>query len=313
MSFQAAYNTLTRLSRNLTCVIIGQETPIQHLLAGFSIGGHILLEDVPGTGKTTLAKALALSIDASFKRIQFTPDLLPSDVVGISIFDQKDAEFRLHKGPVFTNILLVDEINRTSPRTQSALLEAMAEKQVSIDGQLHRLEDLFFVIATQNPIESHGTYPLPEAQMDRFSMQLNLGYVSLEQEVDILINQDQTHPIESISAVASLKDIALLKETVSAIHITDELRHYIVRLVQATRTCEGVALGASPRSSIDLAHAAKAIALFNERDYVVPDDIQQIAVPTIAHRIIMDSQAVFSGKTQRMIIEEILNRTDVPA
>lgn len=210
----------------------------------------MLLEDYPGTGKTTLAKTLALSIDGVFKRIQFTPDLLPSDILGVSIFDQKDQVFRLHRGPIFTNILLADEINRASPRTQYALLEAMAEKQVSIDGKLLRLEDLFFVLATQNPVESRGTYPLPEAQMDRFALRFSLGYVVPQEEVAILTDQRKSHPVEDISPCATLEDVLALKEQVKEVRLSDELKRYIVDIVGATRSAPGVQLGASPRASL---------------------------------------------------------------
>jgi MoxR-like ATPase len=307
-----ASETLRRLADNISTVIRGQDEPIRHLLAGFAAGGHILLEDYPGTGKTTLAKTLALSVNASFKRIQFTPDLLPSDVVGLSVFDQKATEFKLHKGPVFTNILLVDEINRTSPRTQSALLEAMAEQQVSIDGTLYPLEKLFFVIATQNPVETHGTYPLPEAQMDRFAMRLSLGYIEEDAEVRVLQDQQSAHPIESVRACVDMADVLTLRQQVKEVHISEELQHYIVRLVRAGRHREAVALGTSPRASLTLMQIAKAIALLNGRAYVIPEDIQEIAVSVMAHRIILEPQARFAGRTQQQIVEEILEATDVP-
>lgn len=307
------HEILHKLKDNIATVIRGQEKTIKLLLTSFASGGHILLEDCPGTGKTTLAKTLAKSIDCDYKRVQFTPDLLPSDIVGLSIFDQKDSTFKLHKGPVFTNILLVDEINRTSPRTQSALLEAMAEKQVSIDGSLHKLEHLFFVIATQNPIESHGTYPLPEAQMDRFAMLLSLGYVSLEDEVQILFAQDNHHPIKDVKPCVSVDDILFLKEKVKEVHISDELRHYIVKLVQETRSADGVVLGASPRASISIMKAAKAVALFEGRDYLIPEDIHDVAVPVIAHRIILDPQAKFSGITRQQVVEQVLASVEVPS
>jgi len=312
MPEQQPHAIAEELAHNLSQVIRGQEHTIRNLLAGFAAGAHILLEDVPGTGKTTLAKALALSIRAQFKRVQFTPDLLPSDVIGISIFDQNAATFKLYKGPIFTNILLVDEINRTSPRTQSALLEAMAEKQVSIDGTGHALEELFFVIATQNPVESHGTYPLPEAQMDRFGMQLSLGYIDLEQEVLVLQDQDREHPITSVQPVATIDDILTLRRAVIDVRISNALQRYIVTLVQATRNCEGVALGASPRASLMLAKVAKAIAFLAGRNFVIPEDIQDVANAVLAHRLILDPQAQFSGRTQQQIVEEVLHQVTVP-
>lgn len=308
-----AADILHKVAANIEKVMKGQDASIRLLLAGFAGGGHILLEDYPGTGKTTLAKTLALSIETRFTRIQFTPDLLPSDILGVSIFDPKDKDFRLHKGPVFTNILLADEINRASPRTQSALLEAMAEKQVSIDGSHCPLEDLFFVIATQNPVESQGTYPLPEAQMDRFSLQFSLGYVSMEDEMALLSTQNDHHPIEDVTACSTAEEILMVKQQVHAIHVSEELKQYIVQLVHATRSSPGLVLGAGPRASLFLMQTARALALFDGLDFVTPDHIQEIAVPVIAHRLVLDPQARFSGQTTHGVIEEILESIPVPA
>lgn len=306
-------DTFRAISENICRVIKGQESAVRRLLAAFVSGGHVLLEDVPGTGKTTLAKALARSIDAKYHRVQFTPDLLPTDILGVSIFDQRDREFHFHPGPVFTNILLADEINRASPRTQSALLEAMAESQVSIDGVEHALEKLFFVVATQNPIEFHGTYPLPEAQMDRFAMRFHLGYVDAAREVSVLSEQNRSHPLDALRACATRENVLELRTNLAEIRVSDELKKYIVDLVRATRTATGVVNGASPRASIAMMKAAQALALFDGVDFVTPDHIQELAVPVIAHRLMLDSQARLSGITQIGVVDSVLRTVPVPA
>ena len=302
-----------RIAANIESVMRGQHAQVRKLLAAFAAGGHVLVDDFPGTGKTTLAKSLAASIGAKFTRVQFTPDLLPSDILGVSVFNQRDQSFEFREGPVFTSILLADEVNRASPRTQSALLEVMAEAQVSVEGRTHLMDPLYFVMATQNPVEFRGTYPLPEAQMDRFALCLALGYVDADTEVAVLSAQDLRHPLEHLRPVATRDEVLALKEAVRRVRVADELKHYVVELVRRTRAAPQVLLGCGPRASIALAHTAKALALFDGEDFVRPEHVQELAVATLAHRMVLDPQARFGGITAASLVAGLLREVKVPA
>jgi MoxR-like ATPase len=304
---------LSRLKRNLCRVIHGKERAIDNLMVALLADGHVLLEDVPGVGKTTLAKGLARSLRAEFRRIQFTPDLLPTDIVGGMIYSPKTGEFSFRPGPVFCNILLGDEINRASPRTQSALLEAMGERQVTIEGQRHELQRPFMVLATQNPVEYHGTYPLPEAQLDRFAMRLELGYPSVDSEVMVIEDQKSSHPLDRLEPVAAATDVVAAQDAVRAVHVEASVVRYLTDVVRATREDTRLRLGASPRAALVLFRTCQALALLRGRDYVTPDDIRELAVPVLAHRLIVDTKASYSGTRKQGVVTEILDRVPVPA
>ena len=310
-TFDEAKNKIDALRSNIKKVIIGNEKTIDLVITTLVAGGHVLLEDTPGTGKTTLAKVMASSIDGKFSRIQFTPDLLPADITGLNIYSQKEDAFTFVEGPIMTNILLADEINRATPRTQSALLEAMQERQVTVDGVSRLLGNPFMVIATQNPIETAGTFPLPEAQLDRFTMQLSMGFPSPEEEIAMLNRFTSSDPMSDISPVISTGDIEDMKEMAKTVKIHPDLAKYIVDIMQATRKDAAILIGASPRAALSLQTVVKAHALTQGRDYVIPEDIKQLAACVLTHRMLFHSATDYEGK--RQIVNALLDRINVPS
>ena len=301
-----------RVLENVRKVIIGKDSEIRMTLVGLLCEGHLLIEDVPGVGKTMLARAIARSIGCSFQRIQFTPDMLPSDVTGVSIFNQKNMEFEFRAGPIMAQIVLADEINRATPKTQSALLEAMEERQVTVDGTTYPMQRPFLVLATQNPIEYEGTFPLPEAQVDRFMMRIHLGYPSKSSEIDILNRQSDIHPIGELGQVLSVEDLTAAQQAVRQIYVDDLVKNYIVDIVSSTREHPEVYLGASPRGSLALFKTTRAWAAIEGRDFVLPDDVKLLAAPTLAHRLIVSPSARIKNVTAQQVIEDALRHTPVP-
>jgi MoxR-like ATPase len=311
MSTDIATFTATIID-NVEKVIIGKREQIELLLVAMFCQGHVLLEDVPGTGKTMLARSLAVSLGLDFKRLQCTPDLLPNDITGVSVFIQHESRFEFRPGPLFVSVLLADEINRATPRAQSALLEAMQERQVTVDGQTHPLPLPFLVLATQNPVEFEGTFPLPEAQLDRFLMRLSVGYPEREDERRIIKSQQKAHPIESLAAVVNGKDLLTFSQQVSEVHVEASLEDYILQIIQATRSHPDLALGASPRGSLALYKTGQALAIIRGRDYVIPDDIKKLVPLTLAHRMILKPESQLRGRTTLSVLDDILNRTELP-
>lgn len=300
------------LITNITKVIVGKDKDIGLLVTAVLAGGHVLFEDVPGTGKTVLAKSLAASIGGATTRIQFTPDLLPSDVTGLSIYNQQKSTFEFRPGPIFANVVLADEINRANPRTQSALLEAMGERQVTVDGITHILAEPFVVIATQNPVEQQGTYPLPEAQLDRFLVRLSLGYPTIAEEAEIVERQALAHPLTSLSSVLTLAQLVELQAQVRAITVKPALSRYMAALCAATRNHPDLTLGASPRGTLGLYRCAQAKSLLEGRNFATPDDVKAVAVPVLAHRLQLTHQARFSNKTAVQVVKDLLGQVTVP-
>ncbi len=311
-SVQDLATAVQRVVANVERVIVGKAEPVAFSLIAVICDGHVLIEDVPGVGKTVLTKAIARSIGCTFKRIQFTPDLLPSDVTGVSIYNQKSSNFEFRSGPIMAQIVLADEINRATPKTQSALLEAMEENQVTVDGVSYRLPDPFMVMATQNPIEYEGTFPLPEAQLDRFMMNISLGYPKAADEMNILDSHQHHHPLEDLAQIMTAEELLLIQRQVRSIHVDPSIREYIVTIANATRSHASIYLGASPRGSLALFRASQALAAMRGRGYVIPDDVKLLAKPTLAHRLIVTPAARVRSITSVAVLDEILQTVPVP-
>ncbi len=308
----AVQSIATRLQKNIGVVLVGKNDVVELALVALLCEGHLLIEDVPGIGKTTLAKAIARSLECSFARIQFTPDLLPADISGVSIFNRRTREFEFRAGPILNQLVLADEINRATPRTQSALLEAMQERTVTVDGVTHPISRPFLVMATQNPIELEGTFPLPEAQVDRFMLKIKLGYPTAAEENDILLRYRNTDPLETLAAVATPAELLDAQKMVRDIAVEASVRQYMVRLVQATRTHSAVELGASPRGSMALYRATQALAAIRGRSFVLPDDVKYLAPFVLTHRLVISPQTRLRGRTPEMVLAEIVDTVPVP-
>ncbi|QBD82367.1 MoxR family ATPase [Ktedonosporobacter rubrisoli] len=311
-SVQDLATAVQRVVSNVERVIVGKAEPVAFSLIAVICRGHVLIEDVPGVGKTVLTKAIARSIGCTFKRIQFTPDLLPSDVTGVSIYNQKTGNFEFRSGPIMAQIVLADEVNRATPKTQSALLEAMEEEQVTVDGVTYRLPEPFMVMATQNPIEYEGTFPLPEAQLDRFMMNIKLGYPKAQDEMNILDSHQHHHPLEDLAQIMTAEELVVIQSKVRTIHVDPSIREYIVAIANATRNHSNIYLGASPRGSLALFRASQALAAMRGRGYVIPDDVKLLAKPTLAHRIIVTPAARVRSITSTAVLDEILQTVPVP-
>ena len=312
MDLDGARDHAQRVFENIRRVIVGKDHAVELAVVALISRGHMLIEDVPGVGKTMLARSLARSTGCTFKRIQFTPDLLPSDITGVSMYNQKKAEFEFREGPIISQLVLADEINRATPKTQSALLEAMEERQVTVEGVTHPVPRPFTVMATQNPIEYEGTFPLPEAQLDRFMLRITLGYPTSEQELEIVKNQQESHPIESLEAVVTDRDVIEIQGAAKAVYVDDLIGQYIVTLTEATRRHEDVSLGSSPRGSLALFRGAQAMALIRGRDFVLPDDVKELAVPMLGHRIIASAAARMRGIQSEDVVKGLTDGIPVP-
>jgi MoxR-like ATPase len=311
MDIKIIDNFRNKLLKNLEKVILGKNEVLNLVIMGLICRGHLLIDDVPGVGKTVLAKSLAISLGSRFRRIQFTPDMLPSDITGVSFYNQKNKDFEFRPGPIMTEIILADEINRATPKTQSALLEAMEERQVTVDGITHPLPTTFMVIGTQNPIEYEGTFPLPEAQLDRFLLKIKIGYPSVSNEILILESQQFNHPIEVLKAVTTQKELITIQKAVKEVYVSDALKKYLVRIIKATRENDDIYLGASPRGSLGLFRMGQVFAALNGREYIIPDDLKEIAVQVLSHRIVIQPGARIKNLSPELVIQEILDQVPV--